>query len=422
MNRTIMSAIRDFSLCIVCATALIVCTTACSLSGDGKETEHGHDHEEGGHEGHDHEEGGHEGHDHEEGEHEGDDHEDGAVHLSDDMKKTAGIVVAAVQKGVLHAGISAPAHVLPTQEGKAHVGTPLAGRITRLHAAEGTLVAKGTVLAEVEAPGVAELQSDYFRAAAEVERAQAELKRNETLGEERIGSRRSLEEARSAWRQATALRQSIAAQLQTAGISPEEIDKSGTITSRIYLRAPVAGVVSRRHVALGEYLQPDRDAFEIVNTATVWVDARVQPERVEVLHVGETATVRSGGGEQRKGKIVYIAPVVDSSSRTVTVRLLVENRDNAFRPQSYATVEFRSTNGGEALVVPRRALETEGGTYFVYREVSDGFERVQVAVGSTSEQDAEITEGIEEGWRIAVDGVFYLKSMRKSGELAEHHH
>lgn len=163
----------------------------------------------------------------------------------------------------------------------------------------------------------------------------------------------------------------------------------------------------------------------VILLAVIYIseDAQVQPKRVHVLRTGQFAKVRNNSGGNREGKIIYIAPQMDSASRTITVRIALDNRGNDFPPQSYATVDFNTSVGDSVLVVPRTALEMEAGSYFVYRETPDGgFERIAVAVGATTEHQAELTAGLEEGQRIATSGVFYLKSIRKSGELAEHHH
>lgn len=406
MKTTFLSTLVLRLACLLAVLALL--GTACSTPGDG----HGHDQqkeqEEHGHDGEEH------GHD-EEG------HND--IHIDTVMQQQAGIQVEPVQRDRLHTLISAPAHILPTQEGIAHVGPMIAGRIVRLYVTEGSAVKTGAVLAELEAFGIAELKSDYLRASAETARAQAALQRSATLDEEKIGARRTLEEARAAYQKARAEEQSLQTRLQVLGLDPASIQSDGNLSARVRLYAPLNGIVSRSMAALGEFVQPDDDLFEIVNTTRVWVDARLQPEQVAAVHTGDQATVTNNGDTRRTGTVIFVSPTVDPDSRTVTVRLLLDNNDNRFRPQSFATVKFHSAVMDSGLVVPRPALEFDNGMYYVYRqETADTFERVQVQVGTMNEQQAAIISGIQTGDRIAVDGVFYLKSMRNKEELAEHHH
>lgn len=355
-------------------------------------------------------------HEHEEGEH-------GALHIDTVMQKRAGIQTGEVRQEQLYAAISAPARILPTQQGIAHVGPLIAGRIVRLYVTEGSPVKAGAVLAELEAFGIAELKSDYLRAAAETEQTEAALRRSETLDVEKIGAKRTLEEARSAYRKAAAEQQSLRARLQVLGLDPNNIRHDEHISARVQLHAPLGGIVSRSTAALGEFVQPDDDIFEIVNTSTVWADAQLQPDQAAVIQKGHKATVSNNYKQQRTGTVIFISPTVDPSSRTVTVRLLLENSDNLFRPESFATIQFNSTVTDSGLVVPRPALELENGMYYIYRQsAADSFERVQVQVGSMNEQLATIRTGLQAGDRIAIDGVFYLKSMRNAEELAEHHH
>jgi cobalt-zinc-cadmium efflux system membrane fusion protein len=418
---------RNISMICLLTVAVLWGTAGCTSSSPERREEHQEKQDQGhGEEGHEHGEEGHEhgqeGHEHgQEGHEHGE--EAGVIHVDTSMQKRAGIQTADVRHDQLYTTISAPARIVPTQQGIAHVGPLIAGRIVRLYVTEGSTVKAGAVLAELEAFGIAELKSDYLRAMAETEQTEAALRRSETLDQEKIGAKRTVEEARAAYRKAVAEQQSLKARLQVLGFNPTNIRHDDNISARVQLHAPLGGIISRSTAALGEFVQPENDIFQIVNTSTVWADAQLQPEQAAILQTGQKATIGGTEKKQRTGTIIFISPTVDPSSRTVTVRLSLENNDNLFRPESFTTVRFNSTVTDSGLTVPRPALEFDNGMYYVYRQSAiNSFERVQVQVGAMNEQRATIRTGLEAGDRIAVDGVFYLKSMRNQGELAEHHH
>ena len=388
---------------------------------EGEHAEGEDEHEEGeephaeGEEGH---EEGEEGH--KEGEHE--EHEEGELRMTPAAMKEAGITLAPVMRQPVTAAVTAPGRVVPTQGGSAHVGTIIPGRITRLNVSEGSYVGKGAVLAEIEAFEVGQLKGEVVTARAIVEQTRSAVARQERLAKENIGARKNLEEARAAYSVAVAGLRSAEARLRTVGIEPGSVG-NGSFSSRLSIRSPISGVVSKRHVVLGEYLEANKDAFEVVNTATVWVDAQVPPNVAATLNAGSTGFIRDADGHRHAGRVRFISPTVDPESRTVTVRTEVSNPNVHLRPETFVTVEFERGVSGSALSIVKTAVEQEGTSSYVYREHEPGvFERVAVELGGESGERRIVRSGLKEGERIAVTGLFYLKSARQSGELKEHNH
>ncbi|MDB5034987.1 MAG: Membrane-fusion protein [Chlorobi bacterium] len=346
------------------------------------------------------------------------------VSITPAMMKESGVTVGSVMEGPVTAAVSAPGRVVPTQNGIAHVGTVIAGRITRLFVSEGSSVGKGAALAEIESFGISEVKGAYLRARAETERTDAALKRNTKLSGEGIGAGRVLEESRAAYRQAVAAQSEAETKLRAFGIDPADLHGSAetarSFSSRIVLRSPIAGVISRRAVVLGEFIEPSTDVFEVMNTGTIWVDAQVQPQSASELRIGGVGFAGEPNGEPRAGRIIFIAPSVDPATRTVTVRIELSNAGNRFRPETFVTVEFETSVTGLALTVPAEALEQDADKFYLYREREPNiFERVEVEPGPRTAGSAVIRNGVKKGDRIATGGIFYLKSIRQKAELQD---
>jgi cobalt-zinc-cadmium efflux system membrane fusion protein len=354
------------------------------------------------------------------------DHEhehEGEIQMTPAMMKDAGITVEPVMKQPASAVVTVPGRVVPTQNGIAHVGTVIAGRVTKLYVSEGAHVQKGAALAEIEAFDIGSLKGEYATAVAAVEHAKSVLTRQEKLTGESIGAQRTLDEARAAHGQAVAALRASEARLRAAGIDPRSVSSSGAFSSRIQLRSPIGGVVARRAVVLGEYVEPNKDAFEVVNTNTVWIDAQVSPDVAATLGTGNAGFVRDKGDHRHVGSITFISPTVDPASRTVTVRVEVSNPNVHMRPETFVSVEFERAVSGTALTVPKEAIEQEGASSYVYIEDEPGhFQRALVEIVSESGDRRVVSAGLKEGDRVAVGGIFYLKSARQKGELQEHEH
>lgn len=351
-------------------------------------------------------------------------HEQEAITLTAAAMKEAGIVVEAAQRQAISSVVDAPGRVIPSGDGIAHVGPVIPGRITKLFASEGRSVKAGAPLAELEAFDVGSLKGEYLRARAELVKAESTATRQRQLAKEGIGVTKSLEEAEAALRLATASVKSAQTRLRAIGINTETLPEESTFSSRILLRSPINGVVARQQVVLGEYVEPSKDAFHVINTRIVWVDAQVQPAVAGDLRTGGTGFVSDADAHRHAGRIIFIAPTVDPSSRTVTVRLAIDNPDVHLRPETFVAVQFeRAATAGYAVSIPAEAVEQQQGAFFVYREQKPGaFERVEIQVELPIRANAIVRGGISVGDRIATKGVFYLKSQRQKGELQEHSH
>jgi membrane fusion protein, heavy metal efflux system len=390
-------------------------TTTDSTAHQHSASEAGHTDEHTGHseseEGHAHEEGGHEEHD-----------EGGAVKLTDDIIKQAGINFLTVKKQTVIASVSAPGKVIPAQNAVGHIGSLINGRVARIFKPEGSSVGKGTVVAELEAFDIGELKAEYSSASAAVDQTKTTLDRQERLSREGIGAKRALDEARSAHSQAVARLRAAEAKLTSLGISTTDLQR-GAYTTRISIRSPLAGVITKQNVVVGEYVDPTKDMFEVVNMSTVWVEAQVPSTLARELRNGVRASLRGPSGERGTGVVSYISPTVDPESRTVPVRVVVNNLGSQLRPQAFVTVDFERATEQVAIVIPRSAIEQEGDKSYVYKEKEPStFERTEVVLGSSTGLTAVVLSGVAEGDKIVNQGVFYLKSLRQKGELQEHSH
>lgn len=366
-------------------------------------------------EGHGREEHGKEGHGKE-----GEEHAE-EIHMSLAAIREAGIVVQPVTKDRLSTTLTLPGRVMPTQQGLAHVGTIVPGRVRRLLASEGSSVRRGQALAEIEVYDIGIVKGELMEARADVEQRRAALDRQERLGKEGIGAQRAIEEARGAYRQAMAKRESAEARLRAAGIDPSTV-RGGNFSSRILLRAPISGIVSRRHVALGEYLEPSKDAFEIMNTSVAWIDAQAQPAQAAGIAVGDPGFV-SFNDKRTAGRVIFVSPTVDPESRTVAVRVEVDNSSLGLRSDMFVSMDIEQSAPGWGLIVPEGAIESENGMSYVYVEhEQNAFMRIPVEVGRRMGDRVVITGGLQESARIVVKGIFYVRSARLKGSLEEHHH
>jgi cobalt-zinc-cadmium efflux system membrane fusion protein len=386
----------------------------------------------------------------------GDEHaEGGALTLTPEQVAEAGIETAPVREQPLTVPITVPGRIVPSETGQAMAGAVVAGRLTRLLASEGQAVGRGQALAVIESPEIGSIQGELLHAMATVERTRLELRRQEQLFAEGLSAERLLEQAREEHRIAQADQAVLASQLRAFGAAPAS--SPSNVSASVTVRAPIAGVISRRIASLGDFVSQSEDLYEIIAPGAVYADAEVPPEQAAALRPGLRTVIVAPGDERYRGEVASVAPGVEAETRTTRIRLRVLNATAALRPETFVSIEFEGEAGRDALVVPTSAVEREGGQAFVYRVAPDGagaaphpeggehegeagaheeaehaadehaeggvtFERVPVELGDAAGEVVEVRSGLRAGDEVAVDGVFYLRSTRQRGELAEHEH
>ncbi|MBY0564437.1 MAG: efflux RND transporter periplasmic adaptor subunit [Hyphomonadaceae bacterium] len=184
-------------------------------------------------------------------------------------------------------------------------------------------------------------------------------------------------------------------------------------TSRIAdrtIRAPFAGLVGLRTASPGQYVRPGEQIGTLDDLSEIKLDFDVPETQLTRLTVGVEIVAHAAAftGRTFRGQIATVDSRVDTTTRTVRVRAMLPNADEALRPGMLLTVEVRA-NPREALAVPEIAVMDEGETAFVYRvatgENGARAERVPVRVGQRSGGWAEIVEGLAVNDLVITEGV-----------------
>jgi len=131
------------------------------------------------------------------------------------------------------------------------------------------------------------------------------------------------------------------------GITPEQIDEilaKGKAEYRAPILAPLCGFVVRKNIVEGQYVTEGEAMFEVADLSHVWVQAQIYEDQFANVREGETveATVNAYPGEVFRGKVAFIDPILNPTTRTVNVRYDLPNVDLKLRPGMYATVTLKT--------------------------------------------------------------------------------
>jgi multidrug efflux pump subunit AcrA (membrane-fusion protein) len=188
------------------------------------------------------------------------------------------------------------------------------------------------------------------------------------------------------------------------------------------LKAPIDGVITQRKSTVGELIGKDTEVYTISDPSDLWVLAEVKERDIAAVHVGQDVsfTVLAYPSETFHGKVVLLGNRVESESRTLEIRVEVNNADGRLKPGMFADVEIATTAIRDVLVISDQALQTLGDEQIVFVALSETkFEKRVVKIGLEQHGRLQVLEGLKEGERVVTQGSFILKSELLKGELGE---
>ena len=216
---------------------------------------------------------------------------------------------------------------------------------------------------------------------------------------------------------ATQGRTSIAAQadyLRSLGMSDLQIKELGTthkIPEDIYVVSPTDGFILARNISPGQRFEKNSDFYTIADLSRVWVYAEVFGKDAQAFRPGAVARVTiSDSGENYRARVSDALPEIDPTSRTLRIRLEVDNPGFRLRPDMFVNVEL-PVSLPSGLTVPSDALLNSGLSKRVFVETSEGyFQAREVETGWALNGSVQIVRGLREGESVASDGTFLIDS------------
>lgn len=297
------------------------------------------------------------------------------------------------------------------------VGPLVAGRMTRLKVGVGGQVRRGQIMAEIESADVGEARGAFIAAKARLEAADANLRRERELAEKRISSAREREVAEAHWASEGAAMRAAQEKLRAIGLTDADIQAIDVtaVGGRVAMRAPIDGTVIERRVTLGEAVERAADAFKIADLSHVWILLDLYEKDLSRVHVGQSVLAKTEAypGEVFRGRVAYVAPVIDEATRTAKVRVEIKNERRRLHIGQLVNAQLVGDSGlmtSPVLTVQRGAIQRVDGKAIVFVKVAGGYERRPVDTGVSGGDLVEIRAGLREGEQIATDGAFLLKS------------
>ncbi len=204
----------------------------------------------------------------------------------------------------------------------------------------------------------------------------------------------------------------------------EELNTTYRPREVVEIRAPRSGFVTKIEVNEGSAIKPMDNLISFANTSRVWIDVPLFPDQLAWVKDGDEVTVKlpKSVHPEIKARLQFVTPMFDSTTRTVQARLSVDNAKNRLLLGSFLDVIIH-TRPHKALAVPRSAVMRTGkGDWVMLSEGGGHFSPVKVETGIETTESIEITDGLQAGDQVAVNGQFLLDAAASMSDAAQRMH
>lgn len=322
--------------------------------------------------------------------------------IGPDAARLARIKTVEVTRMMLVKNIRAPGELAYDETRSAVISSRVSGWIERLHANyTGVEIEAGEPLAEIYSPELVTAQKEYLLA------------------------------------RGTSLEASAREKLILLGITPgqiEKLDRSSEMKTTQPVLAEIGGTVVHRYVTDGDFVKKGQPLFHVSDLSGLWVYAALFENNLRHVEIGQMASITSDAfpGEELIAQVTFIEPELDRKTRSVKVRLNVDNSDRMLKPGIQVDVVFRiplsgggtsadahvghqnhggASSRGGVLAVPRSAIIDTGTRRIAFVEIDPGrYQLRRVSLGASADGYYVVLAGLEEGERVVRRGSFLLDS------------
>ena len=384
-------------------------------------------HEHGSNEEHDgdehHEEKSHEhGHGHGHGE------EKSNGKLTSNQIQQAGIKLLTIGEQSINQQITVPAEVKLNQYRTTQITPHLTAQVKERFVRLGDYVEKGQKLLSLKAIttpelaanmiSITDLEAGLAEAKGEYSVADAEWKRLKGIGADLISEKR-ISDAKIARDQAA---EKVKAYQRSKKKMRSVVSVLGG-NKNFTLVAPQSGTIISDKFVIGQVVEPGDVIFEISDTDKLWVEARVKPNDIHKIKIGNIARLTQGKKQTITGKVINIGRILDEETRTLAVRIELDSKDAALYPGQFVQAHIDSSETHNGIVVPSEAVvRSPDGDWMVFIEESPNqFEPKEIEVKQNL-GDKILISGLDIGTKIVSKGAFFVQSeIAKSGFEVHNH-
>ena len=312
-------------------------------------------------------------------------------------------------------------------QNEAAITSVVGANVVSINVIEGDKVNKGQVVAYLSHPNIIKMQTDYLNAVNNSNFLKKNYQRQQKLYNAGVGSGANFQKAEAEYDASKAMANGLEAQLKLLNINTSLV-KNGTIAQSISLRSPIEGYVQKVEVKTGQYVEPQTELFEIVNTHHVHADLMVFEKDVYKVKKGQKVTfnVQSIQDKELTAEIYSVSKTFEDNPKAVHVHAEIENKKGNLIPGMYIKGKIQVDNTASRALT-ESAIIKEGDKFYVFsvkKENDDwSFKPIEVILGAKDGNwvAVQFAEKLDKTTKFAYNNAYYLMAEMKKGD-AEHEH
>jgi cobalt-zinc-cadmium efflux system membrane fusion protein len=291
--------------------------------------------------------------------------------------------------------------------------TQVGGPVSRILVTPGEHVRARQPLLYVASPDFSQLRTAYLKSRDALQLADKFYKRAQDLYAHGAIAQADLEQAESTRAQAQADLDASAQAIRVVGVASPEDLVNNPPAAEVALLSPAAGEIVERLCAPGQLLQAGTtQCFTLSDMASVWVLVNIYQNDIAYVHVGDEVTINNETypGTVR-GRIEYIAPALDPTTRTLQARIASPNPGERLKKDMYVTAQVRAGVIQNALTVPDAAvLRDSQNMPYVYVETGDRqFAQRSITIDDSQDGRTRVLTGLQAGDKVVAEGSLFLQ-------------
>ena len=312
-------------------------------------------------------------------------------------------------------------------QNEAAITTVVGANITAIEVIEGDKVSKNQIVAYLSHPNIIKVQTDYLNAYSHSNFLKKDYQRQKKLYDAGVGSGLNFQKAEAEYNASKAMVNGLEAQLKILNINPAGVRK-GTIYQRIGLRSPIEGYVQKVEVKTGQYVEPQTELLEIVNTHHIHADLMVFEKDVHKVEQGQKVSfsVQSIPGKELSAEIYSVSKTFEDNPKAVHVHAEIENKKGNLIPGMYIQGKIQ-VDSTRTAALPKNAIIKEGDKFYVFsveKENEDwSFKPLEIIPGVSDEDWTAVhfMSEVTPHTKLALNNAYYLIAEKNKGEAAHTH-
>jgi multidrug efflux pump subunit AcrA (membrane-fusion protein) len=186
------------------------------------------------------------------------------------------------------------------------------------------------------------------------------------------------------------------------------------------IKSPISGVITGDFAKIGDKVDPVSSIYAVADMSKLWANFDVYEKDISEVKIGQKISIHAPAYPDKlfSGKIIFISPRVDETTRTIKIRAAVNNPGYLLKLGMFVEGNISIKSPENYLILPTSALQTIGDKKIVFVKInSEEFTANEVVIKAETRNEAAVSSGIKEGDSVVSEGAFILKSEQLKDEI-----